>query len=346
VAQQLAEYTVDLVVKGFQAFQNQLKTAKGQLEAMQRAAEAGARAAALGFAAGAASLAAFVRAGLQGTTMGEALARNVQALSREVAAVFSPAIQAAIAKLREAVAWFRGLSAEQQDQVQKWSLVTLGALGLVAALPKLVAVGGAVVTVFQGIAAAGAAMAAANPFAWVAAGAVALVALVASTEKGRAAFARLWEAARPSVTRILDTVTRLTEMISGPLLAGLETYADALATAFERVLPHLEKVFKIVEFLVANASVLGFVAELAGGGGEFGRTGAATPPKPPNDHRQLNPIPSGPEAVTATFARIQGAAVKTSFERTAEKQLDVQRQIEQNTRKGGGRGGLPAVGQQ
>lgn len=70
----------------------------------------------------------FIRAGLQGTAEGEVLSLRMQELSREIASVFLPTIHKVIDGIHKAVQWFRSLSVEQQDSVQKWTLIGLGVL--------------------------------------------------------------------------------------------------------------------------------------------------------------------------------------------------------------------------
>lgn len=160
----LTELSVDLAVKGFEAMKAKLKAAGGDADDMQakyakgldrinakakdtesswtrvgRGIQSITSAAQVGFGIASASILGFVRAGLQGTMQGELMQFQMQQLSREIAGVFLPTINKVNELLGRAVAWFQGLSKEQQDSVRKWVLVGVAVLGVVAALPKLVA---------------------------------------------------------------------------------------------------------------------------------------------------------------------------------------------------------------
>jgi hypothetical protein len=121
------------------------------LEALGRVTGAAER----GFNALTGTVMGFVRAGLAGTVQGAALEMRWRFLSREVANVFMPTIETAIDMIGQATNWFRNLSGTQQDNIRKWVLWGAATLGVVAALPKVVSAGKAVISTFQAMGAAG-----------------------------------------------------------------------------------------------------------------------------------------------------------------------------------------------
>ena len=101
----------------------------------------------------------FAMAGIQASVWGEIFSFKFEELSREVAAIFVPAIEWAAEKLDLLVGWFRGLSKEQQDSLQKWGLVILGITAVAIVVPKLTDAFGGLVTAIKGVGIALAALA-------------------------------------------------------------------------------------------------------------------------------------------------------------------------------------------
>lgn len=138
-AQQLAELSVDLIMKGWDTVKTQIKGLKDQCESVKAGIKKVELAATVGFALASASLLGFVRAGLQGTQQGEALGFRWTLLSREIAAIFLPVLTQVVKYLDQAIRYFQSLTREQQDNARKWILVGLGALLLVANLGRVAA---------------------------------------------------------------------------------------------------------------------------------------------------------------------------------------------------------------
>lgn len=94
----------------------------------------------------------FIRSGLQGTAQGELLSLRMQMLSREIANLFLPAINAAVNGLVRLTEWFRSLSGQQQESIARWVAVGTSVLGVSIILPKVAAgfalVGNALTTAF------------------------------------------------------------------------------------------------------------------------------------------------------------------------------------------------------
>lgn len=150
------ERGLDQIKKGLDKVDAKAKTTFAKFSDSAKAAfEKVHRAATWAFAGASAAILHFVRAGLQGTTEGERMAHMFQLLSREIAAIFLPAIRFVTDKVQQLTSWFRSLTRQQQEQISKWAMVTLGVLALLVALPKLIAVISALIVVAK---AAGAAM--------------------------------------------------------------------------------------------------------------------------------------------------------------------------------------------
>jgi hypothetical protein len=184
---------------------------KGQSEKMATAGLAVAGA----YAYASSKLLGFVKAGLAGTTTGEALSQNFQAIQREVASIFLPTITALIQRLQQVVTWFRNLSGEQQQNISRWAMITVGGLGLLTVIPKLVGAFGVLGGVLRTAIVA-------NPLL-VVAGAVA--ALMARTQEGRDTLkdlgTSLFEAFKKVGEILADVlvplIRALTDVLSGPL---------------------------------------------------------------------------------------------------------------------------------
>lgn len=161
-----------------------------------------------------AKLLGFVRAGLQGTTLGESMAYNFSMLNREVAQLFLPALEKLNKTIAQTVVWFRNLSGEQQAAIGKWIGIGTGLLGVLSIGPKVVGVlkmiGDGLQTAFT-----------LNPVLLLTSS---IVGLMASTEEGRERLVKIGEAMaevfRPVIT-LLDTV----------VLPVVQSLAEFLATA-------------------------------------------------------------------------------------------------------------------
>lgn len=93
------------------------------------------------------------RSGLAGTVEGYKLEYAWLRLSRSVASIAVPAVDALSNHLGKAAGWFEQLNGSQQDTILKIGLLTAGTLALGGALRTVVAVGGAAIGILRGVAA-------------------------------------------------------------------------------------------------------------------------------------------------------------------------------------------------
>jgi hypothetical protein len=171
------------------------------------------RATTLAYAAASAGLLSWVRAGLAGTVQGEQLAYQQNQLSQQVASIFLPVVQRYTDALTRLVGWFRSLGGEQQAQIMRWSLFTVGLLGSVTVVPRLTAALGTLGMTLKGLALA-------NPVAALTAG---VVGLLAQTEGGRESLARLG-------ATLSDAFGKVAGAVGGVATPALQGLADFVAS--------------------------------------------------------------------------------------------------------------------
>jgi hypothetical protein len=230
------------------------QSVKGQSDKMATAGLAVAGA----YAYASSKLLGFVKAGLAGTTTGELLSFNINQLHRQIASLFLPVIEGLIKRLQQATDWFRSLSGEQQQSIARWAGLSVGMLGALTILPKLIGVFGLLGGVLRTAIVA-------NPFLVVTG---ALVALMSRTEEGRGALKDVgatllsaFEAVAKLIAGVLiPVVEALTEVLSGP--AGKILLWGTIITAVG---------FKVVSVFAAIKG-----AALAAGLGISGAFAAAT----------------------------------------------------------------------
>jgi len=233
----LFDFWVEFGVKGLGAVSTALGQVKTQLEAVQKGAEAVGRVSTYAFATATGAVAGFVRAGLAGTTAGEALHLRFQLLSREIAQLFLPAINKAIGAVGALVDWFRRLSGEQQVSIGRWTAAAAAALGVAAVLPKVAAGVGLVAAALRAL--AGSLGGPLALFLGLTAGAVVLGGgagwdkLAVSMLR---AFAPLREGLAAAVEKAMPQLQRLAQELGAALVPLAEAFARALVKALPAVL--------------------------------------------------------------------------------------------------------------
>jgi hypothetical protein len=195
-------------LKNAQKATEQLKAAEAKATGMAQ----GGLAVAAAYAYASSKLLGFVRAGLAGTTAGEALSHSVNQLQRQFASTFLPVIEKVIQRLQQAVTWFRSLSGDQQASIARWTGLTVGALGFMTLLPKLISGLSTVGTVLK-------VAALSNPFLLAAGG---VVALMSRTEEGRDSLKEMGKA-------LLGAFQKVAEILSDLLLPLIESLTSALS---------------------------------------------------------------------------------------------------------------------
>jgi hypothetical protein len=227
---------------------------KGQSEKMATAGLAVAGA----YAYASAKLLGFVKAGLAGTTTGELLSFNINQLHRQIASLFLPVIEGLIKRIQALTDWFRGLSGEQQQSIARWSGLTVGMLGALTILPKLVGVFGLLGAALKGAIVA-------NPFLAVTG---ALVALLSRTEEGRGAL-------KDVGSTLLEAFKAVAELIAGVLIPVVEALTDVLSGPAGKILLW-GTIITAVGFKVVSVFAAIKGAALAAGLGISGAFAAAT----------------------------------------------------------------------
>ncbi len=101
--------------------------------------------AAWAFAGITATLGGFIRAGSQGTAVGEMLGFQMTRLSHTIAGLFRPELQMLTQGIGKAATWLNSLSAAQKDNIVWWAKVTVGVLGFIALAPTVVGAIGTIV---------------------------------------------------------------------------------------------------------------------------------------------------------------------------------------------------------
>lgn len=84
-----------------------------------------------------AGLGLFIRSGLSGTIEGERLSLRFEMLSRQITALFLPALDTLTRTLERIVGWFRSLSGDQQNVLGTTALLAVGAVGLALAFAQV-----------------------------------------------------------------------------------------------------------------------------------------------------------------------------------------------------------------
>jgi hypothetical protein len=220
------------------------------LERAREAIRPLAQVATAGFAAITGSIGGMATAGFRGTVEGNRLAFQLQQLSREVAAVFSPVVDKAVEKIGELVTWFRSLSGQQQDQILHWTEAAVATLGFAIALPKVVA---GIQFVVAAVSSLNAALAVGDILTGgilpliglVVAG---LTALAIGTDTGRSALSGLWK----TLKQVWSALKPVGEFIQNVFSAAwnavapvIEAVGDALGKLWEALVPILEPVMRL-----------------------------------------------------------------------------------------------------
>lgn len=367
----LAELFVEINALGVQATAEQLDKLKKSSEAAQAglnqaqgaSVDFGAKAL-IAYDAAKNAVTGFYQAGIAGTAEMQRFQIQMTFLSREVAAIFTPALDRATEALSGVVGWFRSLSGAQQDNLMHWAMGAAAAATMAATLPKVIAgvkgVGMALRSMIAG--GTGGISAILEPLLQLAG---AMIGFAIGSGKATGSLGKFWDGLKSIVSGVMDTVmpaiSALAEMFTpliepvlevfgelggilkevGGLLLDLATFAlpilvtwwKILLEAIRLVLDALKQVAKFANDL--NHSIFGIQRVRSA----ENRAG--------NGHRNVAANDVGFESATAAYSRIQTGFLRaTSPERIAKQQLDVQKtqlttlqKIEHNT-AGGALGGL------
>ncbi len=216
---------------------DKLKGFASQFESMTRGVV-------IGIAAAQAGIMGFVRSGLQGTGAGAMLSFQFEQLSRQIASVFLPTIEAITEKISQLVGWFKNLTRDQQDSIRRW-VEAAAAAGLVLAIfPKVVS---AIGSVGKAIGALGGQMG----FLSVMTGGIVpllgilvtgITAIMVGTEAGRDAIGQFAEKFKP----LIDVVMKLADTLMGALSDGIGKAVDAISGVLSSVISDLQPILAVV----------------------------------------------------------------------------------------------------
>ena len=206
----------------------------------------------IAFAAMSAGIGGWVRAGLQGTGIGNYLQLQFSQLSKEIAGVFLPTVQRVVSGVQAVTSWFRSLTGAQQDNIRRWAEAAVVAAGVVALLPRLVAGINTVIGALRALTAATASTGWGAVLVAVGLVAGALAGLVTATESGRNAFSKLWGALQPIIGHMMEAWSKL----ATPLLEAFEKAAPAVVGVLQTVVEQIISVCQsFMEPMLAVAKV-------------------------------------------------------------------------------------------
>lgn len=280
--------------------------------------------AAMGFAVLTGAVMGFVRAGLQGTVQGEMLQMRMQLLSREIAGIFLPVIDAVTSKIQSLVNWFRKLSGEKQNLILKFVMGAAAGLAVAMVLPKIVA---GIQIVIVGIKMLMAAIAAMGAEAGIASGGITIIAgalvtaaaalgvFMFTTKAGAGGLEKLQVAGQQLVDGVMPKLMRAVDSI-GVALEKLATVGVPLVVAaFDLWVTQLETTIMVLEKLIKiwKYTPFGIAFDLLSDDDGKG--------KPKDDAARRTPTQSGSgfEDFMATYKRIAGAAMSSGVSDPAER---------------------------
>src|SRR5216683_1983591 len=245
----LADYVVQFSSRGAEVLKKTIGEIHGEMEKMQAGAEAMGRKAGLAFATLTGTVGAFVARGFAGSQQMNAMAFQMERLSRGIAGMFVPEMNKVIDLVGQAADFFRSLTGAQQDNIKRWIEAAAVGLGLAMVLPKvfaglsLVAAGFKAVAV--GIAAGFSATGIGAQLPLVGAVVTGILALGAATTVGRQGFGKLFEMFKP-VMEVLGKIASTFMTALTPLFNLAETYFKAVAANLTKMMPTIQHVVDIV----------------------------------------------------------------------------------------------------
>jgi hypothetical protein len=184
-----------------------LKNIQAALTGIQNGSAAVGKAAASAWGMAIAPMLGWIRAGLGASAMGQALGMQFEMLSRTIAGMFAPEIQAIIQGVAHLTQWIRSLTNEQKESIVHW--VKVAAAGLTAAivLDKIVQ---KAALVAKGFVSMFAAVGLVGGIAAILAGVVvAFAALGAGVEYGKKGFAGLIEFGAEMATAVVTAFGKI-----------------------------------------------------------------------------------------------------------------------------------------
>jgi len=361
----LADLFVTFTARGAEALAKTFEGIEGHLKQVQAGATAMSSAIESTFGRAKIALLGFVTAGVATSVMGEVLSTRMGFLTREIASLFIPQLQALVSWITRLTDWFRSLSAEQQHNLGNWLLAGAAVLAVAKIMPILInGIMGTVAAVRTLTVAivgllSGTGFGALLPV--IGAAITALTALFVGTEIGRKGISGLWAALQPTIKAVGDFLAELKPL--GSALAGL---FDALGPLFKIladiggvIIKLLVPVFQIlasvvtvvlriitpiIDFFVKLARVIvdivlvplkaiaWIIEQIAKGiafltGTKLDLSEKIKPPGKTSPHESLAPRATGFESLQAAWERVARSTLTAGLgKRIDEQQLDVARE--------------------
>ncbi len=242
----------------------------------------------------------FAKAGFAGTTHMGALEAQMTRLSRGVAGIFVPEMNKLIELIQRGADWLHNLSGEQQRQIAYWVKIGAAALAVSLILPKVITIGGGVVTVLKSMSTA------VNGLNLVLGGG-----LVGTIAKVVLAVGGITLAAREAAGAFGEMNVGVDEFTSKrqKLDVGVEhKHKDIFGDEY--------KSMRTESRLYADLKAHGFRPEdlkTSTGKPLLGPEHTLPKHKPHKDRTDVIPQVPGPESITATIQRLQQASLKQDF---------------------------------
>lgn len=271
--QKLARQYIEFMSKGLDRVQADMGAIKAGLESVAvRVAAAKA-----GFQAMTGSIQGWIRAGMQGTAVGNYLTIQMQYLSREIASVFLPTIRMVIQAVTSMVQWFRNLSGDQQNFIRRMVEAAAAMVLVSAILPRLI---GGVIALASAIGVGSGGLVPLLGFV-----VTAMAGIAVGTEGGRTALGRFAESIRPllsmlatlgrtigdafgqfaesalpAVIGLFNALVPAVVAVVGAVVQAGQAIGEAFGPALRAIMASIEPMIRAVVPVVVR--VIGFIGQL------------------------------------------------------------------------------------
>jgi len=276
---------------------------------------------------------AWVQAGLQGTTQSMQLGVGMQFLSREIASVFTPTINAAIASIHSMVDWFHRLSGDQQAIIRNAVLLSAGFLGTVTVLKSVIThvqmLGEAMRVIFLH-----------NPVLAITA---AFVGMLMASKEGRNVLLDLAEAFKPVAVAMGEIVHAFAPLVDivAQVFGFIATIIEPILSGFGKLIAYIITATVALKLLGVQMAAFNaiswanpFVLIAAAAASVFaivkGMEWASGGPRGGQKREDLTLAGKGFESIETTWLRLQESVNKQDY---ARDQTEYLRQIAENTRR-------------
>lgn len=271
----------------------------------------------------------WVQAGMQGTAQAVQLGTGMQFLSREIAGVFTPTINAVIDKVHSMVGWFRNLSGEQQALIRNTILMTAGFTGAISIIDSTAR---SIVRMYEGLKV----LFMFNPGLLITG---MFTGLLMGSEEGRKALGDLAHAFRPLLKAAADIAQAFAPFLQivadiATVLAGvLQPVAEWLGAILSKISPLIAGLIAMRIAMIAFNTVawmnpfVAIAAAIAAVGIGIYTAMSSTTKK--EERQELSIAGKSFEGVEQTWLRLQETVNKQDMQR---RQTEILEQIERNTR--------------